>query len=66
VLNRGFGIRRTGACRLLPLSLFVPAIVTEILNGRQSSDVMHKQLSKPVSARRDEQMAKLRIAPKLS
>lgn len=60
-LAKSEGINESYACRLLRLTLLSPAIVSEILNGRQNSDVMLKQLLKPLPARWDEQIAILRI-----
>lgn len=46
-LAKAEGINQSYACRLLRLTLLSPAIVTEILNGRQNSNLLLKQLSKP-------------------
>ena len=55
------GVNQSYACRLLRLTLLAPAIVTAILNGRQNTDVMLKQLLKPLPVRWDEQIALLNI-----
>jgi len=46
---------------MLRLTLLAPGIVATILNGRQDSDVMLKQLLKPLPVRWDEQIAMLKI-----
>ena len=46
---------------MLRLSLLAPSIVTAILDGRHDSDVMLKQLLKPLPVRWDEQNAMLKI-----
>jgi len=53
------GVKRTRAyaCRMLRLTLLAPAIVIEILNGRQHSDLMLKQLMKLRPVRWDQQIA---------
>lgn len=44
------------ACRVFRLTLLAPSIVTRILNGQYSSDVMLKMFMKPLPIRWDEQM----------
>jgi hypothetical protein len=55
------GVNQSYACRLLRLTLLAPVIVTEILNGRINSDIMLKQLMRPLPVRWDEQTAALKI-----
>jgi hypothetical protein len=55
------GVNQSYACRMLRLSLLAPSIVTAILDGRQDSDVMLKQLMKPLPVRWDEQIATLKL-----
>lgn len=55
-LAKAEGINESYACRMLRLTLLAPAIVTTILNGRQSGDVMLKQLLRPLPARWGDQM----------
>ena len=61
-LAKAEGVNESYACRLLRLTLLAPSIVTEILDGRQTSDVMLKQLMKPLPVRWDEQMAALKMS----
>ena len=58
-LAKAEGVNQSYACRMLRLSLLAPSIVTAILDGRHESDVMLKQLMKPLPVRWDEQMAAL-------
>ena len=60
-LAKAEGVNQSYACRLLRLSLLAPSIVTAILDGRHDSDVMLKQLMKPLPVRWDEQIALLNI-----
>jgi len=46
---------------MLRLSLLTPSIVTAILDGRHDSDVMLKQVMKPLPVRWDEQTATLKL-----
>lgn len=55
------GVNQSYACRILRLSLLAPSIVTTILDSRHDSDVMLKQLMKPVPVRWDEQTKALTI-----
>ena len=48
-LAKAEGVNQSYACRLLRLTLLAPAIVGEILNGRQNTDVMLRQLLKPIA-----------------
>ena len=61
-LARAEGVNQSYACRILRLSLLAPSIVTTILNGRLDSDVMLKQLMKPLPGRWDEQVAAIKIS----
>lgn len=54
-LARAQNINQSYACRILRLNLLAPSIVTDILNGRCTSDVMLKRLIKRLSIRWDEQ-----------
>jgi len=60
-LAKAEGVNQSYACRLLRLTLLAPEIVTTILNGRQNSDVMLKQLLKPLPALWDKQTAILNL-----
>jgi hypothetical protein len=60
-LAKAEGVNQSYACRILRLSLLAPSIVTAILNGRHDSDVMLKQLLKPLPARWYEQMKALKL-----
>jgi hypothetical protein len=61
-LAKAEGVNQSYACRVLRLSLLAPSIVTTILNGRHDSDVMLKQLMKPLPIRWDEQVAAVKIS----
>ena len=58
-LAKAEGVNQSYACRILRLSLLAPSIVTAILDGRHDSDVMLKQLMKPLPVRWEEQIAAL-------
>jgi len=60
-LAKAEGVNQSYACRLLRLTLLAPAIVIEILNGRQNSDIMLKQLTRPFPVRWDKQWAVLKL-----
>lgn len=60
-LAQAEGVNQSYACRLLRLTLLAPAIVTAILNGRPDTDVMLKQLLRPLPIRWDEQIAMLKV-----
>jgi hypothetical protein len=60
-LARAEGVNQSYACRILRLSLLAPSIVTTILNGRLDSDVMLKQLMKPLPVRWEEQIVMLKL-----
>jgi hypothetical protein len=55
------GVNESYACRLLRLTLLAPAVITNILNGRNTADLMLKRLMTPLPARWDEQLAALKI-----
>ena len=55
-------VNESYACRLLRLTLLAPSIVTDIINGRQTSDLMLKQLMKPLPVRWDKQLAALKMS----
>ena len=48
-LAKDEGVNQSYACRLLRLTLLAPAIVTEILDGRQKSDLVLAKLTQPFS-----------------
>jgi hypothetical protein len=50
---------------MLRLSLLAPNIVTAILDSRHDSDVMLKQLMKPLPVLWDEQIAALKLGDRL-
>ena len=52
-------VNESYACRLLRLTLLSPAIVTDILDGRQNSGLTLKELMRPLSIRWDKQLAAL-------
>jgi hypothetical protein len=60
-LAKAEGVNQSYACRILRLSLLAPSIVTAILDGRHDSDVMLKQVMKPLPVRWDEQTATLKL-----
>jgi hypothetical protein len=60
-LSKAESVNQSYACRMLRLSLLAPSIVTAILDGRHDSDVMLKQLMKPLPVRWDEQMTMLKL-----
>jgi hypothetical protein len=60
-LAKAEGVNQSYACRMLRLSLLAPRIVTAILDGRHDSDVMLKQVMKPLPVRWDEQSATLKL-----
>jgi hypothetical protein len=60
-LAKADGVNQSYACRVLRLSLLAPSIVTAILDGRHDSDVMLKQVMKPLPVRWDEQTATLTL-----
>ena len=61
-LAKAEGVNQSYACRLIRLTLLAPEIVTTILNGRQNSDFMLKQLLKPFPVQWDEQIAVIKIS----
>jgi hypothetical protein len=60
-LAKAEGVNESYAYRMLRLSLLAPSIVTAILDGRHDTDLMLKDLMKPLPARWDEQIAALKI-----
>jgi hypothetical protein len=50
-LAKAEGVNQSYACRLLRLTLLAPVIVVEVLNGRQTSGLMLKELLRPSSLR---------------
>jgi hypothetical protein len=61
-LAQAEGVNQSYACRILRLTLLAPAVVMDILNGRRNSDLMLKQLSKPLPVYWDEQLAALKMS----
>ncbi len=59
-LAKAEGVNQSYACRVLRLSLLSPSIVTKILDGRSGSDVMLKQLMRPLPVQWNEQIAVLK------
>jgi hypothetical protein len=60
-LAKADGVNQSYACRVLRLSLLAPSIVAAILDSRHDSDVMLKQLMRPLPVRWDEQIKILKI-----
>jgi hypothetical protein len=59
-LAKAENVNQSYACRVLRLTLLAPTVVTEILNGRYSADLMLKQIMKPLPVRWDAQIAALK------
>jgi hypothetical protein len=55
-------VNQSYACRILRLTLLAPNIVTEILDGAHSADLMLKRIMKPLPVRWDEQIATLKTS----
>ena len=60
-LAKAEGVNQSYACRIMRLGLLAPSIVAEILDGQHHSDLMLKQLMKPLPVRWDAQTAILKI-----
>lgn len=58
-LARSQRVNESYACRLLRLTLLAPAIVLDILTGREKTDLALKELTKPFPVRWDQQLGKL-------
>jgi hypothetical protein len=56
-LAKSENVNQSYACRVLRLTLLAPTIVTQILDGRYSPDLMLKRIMKPLPVRWDEQTA---------
>ena len=54
-------VNESYACRLLRLTLLAPAVIANILNGRNTADLMLKRLMTPLPVQWDEQLAALKI-----
>jgi hypothetical protein len=54
-------VNQSYACRILRLTLLAPSIITEILNGHYSSDLMLKRVMKPLPVLWDEQIQALKV-----
>ena len=54
-LAKAEGVNESYACRLFRLTLLAPEIVTSVLDGAHKSDLMLKDLLKPLPARWSEQ-----------
>lgn len=59
-LAQSQGVNRSYACRVLRLTLLAPSIVTDILNGRHSPDLMLKRLARPFPTEWNEQLDALK------
>jgi hypothetical protein len=59
-LAKAENVNQSYACRVLRLTLLAPTIVTEILDGRYSADLMLKRIMKPLPVRWDAQIAALK------
>lgn len=59
-------VNQSYACRILRLTLLAPNIVTEILDGQYHSDLMLKQVMRPLPVRWEEQRAVLKAVPQLA
>jgi hypothetical protein len=60
-LAKAENVNQSYACRILRLTLLAPSIITEILNGRYSSDLMLKRVMKPLPVLWDEQILALKV-----
>jgi hypothetical protein len=60
-LAKAEGVNQSYAYRMLRLSLLAPSIVMAILDSRHDSDMMLKQVMKPLPVRWDEQTATLKL-----
>ena len=58
-LAKAENINQSYACRILRLTLLAPSIISEILDEQMTSDLMLKQIMKPLPARWDDQIAVL-------
>ena len=61
-LAKAENVNQSYACRILRLTLLAPSIITEILDGRYSADLMLKRIMKPLPVRWDEQIAALKTS----
>lgn len=60
-LAKAENVNQSYACRILRLTLLAPSIVTKILNGQYSSDLMLKRVMKPLPVLWDEQILALKV-----
>ena len=65
-LAKAENVNQSYACRILRLTLLGPNIITEILNGRYSSDLMLKRVMKPLPVLWDKQILALKSPPPLA
>jgi len=61
-LAKARGVNESYACRLLRLTLLAPAIVNEILDGHQRSDLMLMNVMRPFPPKWDQQQKALYAA----
>jgi hypothetical protein len=61
-LAKAENVNQSYACRVLRLTLLAPTIVTGILDGRYSPDLMLKRIMRPLPVRWDEQIAALKTS----
>jgi len=61
-LAKAESVNESYACRVLRLTLLAPAIVEEILHGRQNSDLILKTLMEGFSVQWRDQLASLRFS----
>jgi hypothetical protein len=54
-------VNQSYACRMLRLTLLAPCVIVEILNGQPESDLMLKQLMKPLPINWDDQIVDLEL-----
>jgi hypothetical protein len=54
-------VNQSYACRMLRLTLLAPCVIVEILNGQHRSDLMLKQLMKPLPITWDDQLVALKL-----
>jgi hypothetical protein len=59
-LAKARGVNQSCACRMMRLTLLAPGIAAAILDGRHSSNLMLKELMKPLRIRWIEQPAAFR------
>lgn len=65
-LAKASGVNQSYACRLLRLTLLAPELVVDILNGREASGLMLKNLLRPLPSEWPAQIAALGSSGALS